>query len=240
MQTHPAITVRHEGPVAVVTLDDGKANALTSPLMNALRETFVALAAPDGAGAIVLAGRASFFSGGLDIKLLPTLPHEARVETVKDLGRMLLEIFLLPRPVIAAVTGHAIAGGALLALAADARIGADGKARFGLNEVTIGLPLPTFGVEIARTVVSPQWQAELCLHARVLTLPEARDRGIFESLHAPDALLDAAVARATPLAAFATSAYEATKVRLRGPAAATARAALDDEIDGFLRAFAGG
>ena len=230
--------VESRGPVALVFMDDGKANALSPAFMRGLRDTLREAAGAHGA--VVLAGRAGFFSGGLDVKLLPALPHPERVEMVKELGRLLLDVFLCPRPVVAAVTGHALAGGALLALACDARLAVDAPARFGLNEVAIGLSVPTFGVEIARTVVSPQWQAELCLHARVLTLPEARDRGIFESLHAPDALLDAAVARATPLAAFATSAYEATKVRLRGPAAATARAALDDEIDGFLRAFAGG
>jgi enoyl-CoA hydratase len=232
------IRVDARGPVTVVTMDDGKANALSPTFMRALRDTV--REAAGSSGAIVLAGRAGFFSGGLDIKLLPSLPHEERVEMVKDLGRLLLDVFLCPRPVIAAMTGHALAGGALLALACDLRLGVDAPARFGLNEVAIGLPVPTFGVEIARTAVSPQWQAELCLHARVYTLPDARDRGIIESLHAPDALLDAAVARATPLASLATSAYEATKVRLRGPAAATARAALDDEIDGFLRGFANG
>jgi enoyl-CoA hydratase len=226
------------GPVTVVTMDDGKANALSPTFMRALRDTL--REATSASGAVVLAGRGGFFSGGLDIKLLPSLPHEERVEMVKDLGRLLLDVFLCPRPVLAAMTGHALAGGALLALACDLRLGVDAPARFGLNEVAIGLPVPTFGVEIARTTVAPQWQTELCLHARVLTLPEARDRGILESLHAPDALVDAAVARATPLAAFSTSAYEATKVRLRGPAAATARAALDDEIDGFLRGFANG
>lgn len=230
--------VESRGPVALVFMDDGKANALSPAFMRGLRDTLREAAGAHGA--VVLAGRAGFFSGGLDVKLLPALPHAERVEMVKELGRLLLDVFLCPRPVVGAVTGHSLAGGALLALACDVRMGVEAPARFGLNEVAIGLPVPTFGVEIARTVVSPQWQTELCLHARVLTLPEARDRGIFESLHAPEALLDAAVARATPLAAFSTSAYEATKVRLRGPAAATARAALDDEIDGFLRGFAGG
>jgi enoyl-CoA hydratase len=226
------------GPVAVVSMDDGKANALSPNFMRGLRDALRDAASSHGA--VVLAGRAGFFSGGLDIKLLPTLPHADRVEMVKELGRLLLEVFLCPRPVVAAVSGHALAGGALLALSCDLRLGLDGPARFGLNEVAIGLPVPTFGVEIARAVVSPPVQTELCLHARVLTLPEARDRGVFESLHAPEALVDAAVARATPLAAFATSAYEATKQRLRGPAAAVARAALDDEIEGFLRSFAAG
>lgn len=238
MQTHPAITVRNEGPVAVVTVDDGKANALTSALMNALRETVVALAAPDGAGAIVLAGRANFFSGGLDIKLLPTLPHEARVETVKDLGRMLLEIFLLPRPVIAAVTGHAIAGGALLALAADARIGAEGKARFGLNEVTIGLPLPTFGVEIARATIPHPTLTEAVLHGKVWSHAEAHTRGALDELRAPEAVLTAAIERATAMAPVATSPYLLTKRRLRGAAADVVRGTLDDEIEGFLKSFA--
>jgi enoyl-CoA hydratase len=227
--------VEPRGPVAVVTMDDGKANALSPSFMGGLRQ--VLREAAGSHGAIVLTGRAGFFSAGLDVKLLPTLSHPERVAMVKDLAHLLLEVFLCPRPVLAAVTGHALAGGALLALACDLRLALEAPSRFGLNEVAIGLPLPTFGVEIVRTVVAPPWHTELCLHARVLTLSEARDRGIVEALHPAEALLDATIARATPLATLPTHAYEATKLRLRGPAAAVARHALDDEIDGFVRAF---
>ncbi len=236
MSTHAAIHTERRGHVTVVTLDDGKANALTSPLMNALR--FTLLDAASVSGAIVLAGRAGFFSGGLDIKLLPTLPHAERVEMVKDLGRLLLDLFLLPRPVIAAVTGHALAGGALLAFACDARLAADTRLRFGLNEVAIGLPVPSFGVEIARAAVPPQWLADTVMHGRVYTAEQAQAHGLVESVHSPDVLLHAATARAESVSGLAQGAYEATKRRLRGAAADAARATLDDEIESFLKGFA--
>ncbi len=237
MSTHPAIHTEPRGPVTLVTMDDGKANALSPAFMRALQKTLHDAA--ETSGAVVLAGRAGFFSGGLDLKLMPTLSTEDRAEMVKDLGRLLLQVFLSPCPVVAAVTGHALGGGTLLALASDVRLAADVKSRFGLNEVAIGLPLPTFGVEIARVSVPTQHLVEAALHGRVYAPAEAVARGIVESVHAPEALVDAAVARATPLAALSRGAYETTKLRLRGAAADVVRATLDDEIEGFLRSFPG-
>ncbi len=235
MSTHGSVRTERRGHVAVVTLDDEKANALSSPLMNALRFTLKDLSTT--AGAIVLAGRSGFFSGGLDIKLMPALPHAERVEMVKDLGRLLLELFMLPRPVVAAVTGHALGGGALLALACDVRLAADTKLRFGLNEVTIGLPMPSFGVEIARSAISAEWIAESVMHGKVYTAEKALARNIVESVHSPDVLLHVATARAEGLSGLSTSAYETTKQRLRGPAVEAIRASLDVEIEGFLKGF---
>lgn len=232
-----AIRTEQRGDVTVVTMDDGKANALSSPFMNALRHT---LRNHEDDGAVVLAGRASFFSAGLDIKLLPALSHEDRVEMVKDLGRLLLDVFLFPRPVVAAVTGHALGGGTLLALASDLRLGVEAPVRFGLNEVAIGLPLPTFGVEIARSTVPVQWISEAALHGRVYTPPEALSRGLFESVHAPDALVDAAVARAAGLSKLPRQPYATTKRRFRGAAADVVRSTLDEEIESFLQSFNNG
>jgi enoyl-CoA hydratase len=236
MTQHPAIRIERRENVTLVTLDDGKANALSSPVMNALRHTLVELA--PGTGAIVLSGRAGFFSAGLDVKLMPTISHAERVEMVKDLGRLLLDVFLLGSPVVAAVTGHALGGGALLALACDVRLVADAKLRFGLNEVTIGLSVPSFGVEVARAAIPTQWHIESIVHGTVYTPEKALSRGIVESVHAPEALLASALARAEGLAALAHGPYETTKRRLRGAAVELVKATLDDEIDGFLKGFA--
>lgn len=235
MSTHAAIKLEQREQVTVVSVDDGKANALNSALMRALRDTLREVAKT--AGAVVLTGRAGFFSGGLDVKLLPTLSHGDRVEMVKDLGHLLHAIFLLERPVVAALSGHALGGGALMALAADARIAADAKLRFGLNEIAIGVPVPSFGVEIARAAVPAHWQAEAVLHGRTYSPVEALARGLVEAVVAPETLLDAAVARAAPLAALPTGAYLTTKQRLRGAGAHVMTATLDEEIENFLKSF---
>jgi enoyl-CoA hydratase len=235
MNTHPGVSTEIRDNVAIVTLDDGKANALSSPFMSAASDALSAAARTSGA--VVVVGRQGFFSGGLDIKLMPTLSHLERCEMVRDLGKLLLTAFLLPRPLVAAVSGHALGGGCLLALAADVRIAADAKLKFGLNEVGIGVPVPSFGVEIARASIPSQWLIEAALHATVYTPQEAHARGIIESLHTPDTLLEAARTRAAKIATFAGGAYEATKRRIREQAVSNVQSGLDQEIEGFLSSF---
>ena len=118
------------------------------------------------------------------------------------------------------------------------RLVADAKLRFGLNEVTIGLPVPSFGVEVARAAIPTQWLVESILHGTVYTPDKALSRGIVESVHAPEALLASALARAEGLAALPHAAYETTKRRLRGAAVESVKSTLDEEIEGFLKGFA--
>jgi len=107
--------------VARIGLDDGKANAMSVPWFDALGAA-LDRAEADGAGAIVIAGRAGFFSGGLDLKLLPTLSKDELRHLSESFARVMLRVHGLGIPTVAAVTGHAIAGGAVLAMACDARV----------------------------------------------------------------------------------------------------------------------
>lgn len=231
-----SVSLTREGRVALITLDDGKANALRPATMSALLDALDALEAED-IGAVVIAGRPGVFCGGLDLKLLPTLSHADQLAAFDQFGRMLLRVWTFPIPTVAAVTGHAIAGGALLALTTDLRYGSDGAFRFAINEVVLGLPMPTFGVEIVRSVV-PEWdQADVLLHGRTLTHAEGRDRGMFLDLHSVERVIEAAMLRARRLSAVPRISYATTKARLRGPLLERAMATMDAEVPTFIEAF---
>lgn len=232
----PVVSLHREGPVAVLTLDDGKANALRASLLEELRDALDVVERGD-AGALVIAGRPGFYSGGLDLKLLPTLSTPAKTDTFHLFSHLMVRVFGFPIPTVAAMTGHAIAGGAILALACDVRVAAAEGGRFGLTEVPLGLPLPTFGLALARAAVPAHLLTEVCLHGRVYGLAEAAERGIVETLVPADRVLEAAIGRAVELAKIPAEAYAVTKDRLRGESIREALTRLDGEVAGFIRIF---
>src|SRR5438046_10454303 len=150
-------------------------------------------------GALGSAGRAGVFSAGLDLKVLPTLAPDALERTMVAFGRTMLRVFTFPIPTVAAVTGHAIAGGAMLAFACDLRFMAEGPFRLHLNEVAIGLALPTWAIVLAQAAIPPRRHTEAILHARPFSPEEAFERHIVHGVERR-AQLVAADARAAAAA----------------------------------------
>jgi enoyl-CoA hydratase len=138
--------------VSIVEMDDGKVNVFSIPMLRSLHEAFDQ--AERDCTAVLLKGRPGYFSAGFDLKTLSG-PHRD-VVTILRLGASLAErILSFPAPVTVACTGHAFPAGAFLLMAADARVGADGPFRLGLNEVRIGLTLPWFAAVLARHRLTP-------------------------------------------------------------------------------------
>ncbi len=138
--------------VSTITMDDGKVNVFSIPMLRALHEAF-GRAEADGA-VVVLQGRPGCFSAGFDLQTLGGPPEDAL--TLLRLGASLAgRILSFPAPVVVACTGHAFPAGAFLLMAADVRLGADGPFRLGLNEVRIGLTLPWFAIVLARHRLTP-------------------------------------------------------------------------------------
>jgi len=223
-----AYTVRDT--VAEITLDDGKVNAMTSAFFEALGGA-LDRAEKERPGALVVAGRPGAFSAGLNLKVLPTLGPDDLRRTMLAFGRTMLRVFTFPIPTVAAVTGHAIAGGAMLAFACDLRVVADGPFRIHLNEVAIGLPLPTWAIVLAQSAVPPRWHTEAILHARAYSPDQALERGIVDAVARPaSAILEQAHAAAAPLAALDQAAYAVSKARHRAMAVDWATKLLETEI----------
>lgn len=226
------VTYASRDRVADIVLDDGKVNAMALPFFDALNAA-LDRAEDERPGAVVISGRPGMFSAGLNLKLLPTLPPDELAKTMLAFGRVMLRVFTFPVPTVAAVSGHAIAGGAMLAFACDLRVAADGPFRLHLNEVAIGLVLPTWAIMLAQSAVPTRWHTEAILHARAYAPREALERGILDAVAAPERLLDDAHALAASLASLDQQAYAGSKQRHRAMAVEWARARLESEIAGL-------
>lgn len=201
-----------EDEVALIQLDDGKANALSFDLMDALMDALDR--AESEARAVILTGRPGRFSAGFDLKVM-TSGIDAAIGMLRRGGDVLTRLYAFPRPVVAACTGHAVAGGALLLLTADRRLGVRGDFKIGLNEVAIQMTLPRLGMELARDRLDPRRLTEATLFARLYAPDEAEEAGYLDAVVEPDALMGQAMTEAQALGRLPRAAFAGTKQRLR-------------------------
>lgn len=206
--------VRYEklDDLAVITMDDGKANALSEEVLDGLTGCFDRAAAE--AAAVVLAGREGRLSGGFDLRQMTSSPAAAQSLVLAG-AELMLRIYTFPRPVVVACTGHALAAGALLLLVGDFRVGARGEFKIGLNEVAIQMTLPRFAVELARDRLSKRHFTLAVTQARIYDPETARDAGYLDATEEPPRLLEAAIGYARRLAALPAPAFANTKGRER-------------------------
>jgi enoyl-CoA hydratase len=167
-------------------------------------------------GAVVLTGRDNFFSAGMDLKTAPTLSTGEQRHTVDGINRLFSGWYAFPRPVVAAVNGHAVAGGLILALCADRRIGAT-EGRFGLTELRAGLPYPLAAISVVRAELSPAAARRLALGADLVDPSQALELGLLDELQPRDEVLPRALELATELAGLPAATYATVKMQLRGP-----------------------
>ena len=213
--------------VAVIRMDDGKANALSVEMIDGL---LAALTRAEGeASAVVLTGRPDRFCAGFDLRVMMSGPEQAKALLGRG-SELLLRLYGATIPLVIACTGHALAGGALVVLTGDQRFGAQGAFKLGLNEVAIGLPVPVLAMEFARSRLTPAELTHATLLAQIYTPDEAVRAGYLDAVVGAEELLDRAKAEATRLGAMARSAFRATKLRLRGGTIADIRARMDEDM----------
>jgi enoyl-CoA hydratase/carnithine racemase len=201
----------HHDAVAEIRMDRPPANALNRELLEAVDAAMVRVQG-EGALAIVLTGRPGMFSGGLDVPAMLGLDR-AGVEGVwQSFFNLTRRLAASPVPVIAALSGHAPAGGAVLALHCDYRIAAAGKFRMGLNEVQVGLPVPSTILLALEMVVGARMAQRLATRGELLAMADAQAAGLVDELVEPEGLLAAAVARAGELLALPPVAMNTTRL----------------------------
>jgi enoyl-CoA hydratase len=202
-----------ENKVAVVRMDDAKANALSKPMIDALLEALAR--AESEATAMVLAGREGRFCAGFDLRVMMSGPENAK-ELLRAGSELLLRLYGARIPLVIAATGHALAGGALVVLTGDHRIGAQGAFQIGLNEVAIGMPVPVLAMELARDRLSKRQLTNATLLAKIYDPESAVSAGYLDEVVPADQVLARATAEAARLGSFSQMAFRATKARLRG------------------------
>lgn len=230
--TDSTVTYELKDRVALITIDDGKANAISHDIANELHSALER--ARSQAGAVVLAGRPGRFSAGFDLSVMTSSPEAAR-NLLKAGADIAIEIHEFPMPVIIASTGHALAMGAILLMAADVRIGAEGNYKIGLNEVAIGMPVPKFAVELARTSLSNAAFTAAVNHATVYDPAGAVVAGYLDQVVSDDAVITTAIAHAADLAErLDADAFRLTRANCRGASLELIRSGLASDIASFV------
>jgi enoyl-CoA hydratase len=206
------IETSEQAGVAVLRMADGKVNAMSIDFCAAVTTTFEQLLP---ARAVVLTGTGRIFSAGVDLlRLLDGGPDYIR-QFLPALSTMLAAVFTHPKPVVAAINGHAVAGGAVLAACADRRIMAREGGRIGVTEMLVGVPFPALALEIVRFAVPARHLPEFTLSGATYTTDAALDRGWIDEIAEPTELLEDALAVATELAELSPPAFAQTKRQLR-------------------------
>ncbi len=207
------VTTTIDDGVAVVRLDDGKANALSHVAIDGLHHALDVATAD--ARAVCFVGREGKLCAGFDLSVMTSGPDATR-GLVKAGAELFMRIYGHPQPTVVACTGHALAAGALLLLSCDTRIGADVPSKIGLNETAIGMGMPIMGVELARARLSSHHLNAALIQARLYDAAGAVDAGYLDQVVPADQLEAVAIGEARRLGQFRTGAYGLTKSQLRG------------------------
>lgn len=204
------------GTVELLRLAHGKANALDLEFCTALVATLDEFARSD-AHALVLTGSGSIFSAGVDLVrlLCDGVPYVRNFLPALDAA--LARLYFLEKPIVAAVNGHAIAGGAIVALACDYRVMAEGRARFGVPELDVGVPFPMLAMEILRASVPTRHLDEFATLGVLQVSEEARSKGLVQELQPAERTLPRAIEIAQKLAAIPQRSMTLHKRMLRAP-----------------------
>ena len=219
------VTIEQRGELAILRLDRPPANALVPELLAQLDDARERLLA-DEPRAVVVTGRDGFFSAGVDLKVAPTLDAEGQRAMVEGINQLVVGWYGFPRPVVAAVTGHAIAGGMVIALCADYRVGAM-VGKLGLTELRVEVPYPVGAIMLVRAELSAPAARALVLRSHLVEPDEALRLGLVDELAGPDEVFERACDVAEEMAAFAGDAYARTKLELRGETLRAIEAAVE-------------
>jgi enoyl-CoA hydratase len=203
--------------IALVTIDNGKANVLSPEVVEGLDACLTRAEEAGGdVGAMVVTGTPGFLSGGFDLAVMTSSP-EAAGRLVTDGGALFTRMYGSPLPIVVACTGHAVAAGALMLLAADERIGASGEFKIGLIETAKGMVLPQWAVELAQERLSRRHLQVATVGARMYAPAGARDAGFLDDVVDADDLPAVALAAARTWADLPPAAYAGQVRANRGP-----------------------
>src|SRR4051812_13310342 len=207
------VQVAQEGAVTIVTMMRPPANAFDPELARDLIEALSSLEV-ELPRAVVLTGSSGFFSGGADLRVVPALRPEEQADMARWMNRVFAGWHTFPRPVVCGVSGHAVAGGLVLALCGDYRV-VSTSGRFGLTEVKVGIPFPWAAMTVVTTELPAPTVRRLVLRGELFDSSAARDLALFDEVVSDGDVVDRAVEVARELAELPPVTYGLVKQRLR-------------------------
>jgi enoyl-CoA hydratase len=225
------IEITQREGVTILSMADGKANTMTIEFCETLTARLQAAA---DARAIVITGSGRIFSAGVNLLRLLEGGAPYIGKFLPALSAMFAAVFFYPKPVVAAINGHAIAGGCVLACAADRRLMASDGGHIGVTELLVGVPFPVVAMEIMRRALAPNYFEDSLFNGTTFGPQDAAVRGFVHEIAEPEMLLDRAVTAAGALAALPPAAFALTKRQTRQAAfarAASAGAVTDAEVE---------
>ena len=220
--------------VTILGLEHGKANALDVELSDALAASLAELEAEDRCGAAVITGRGDIFSAGVDLFRLLEGGEAYVAAFLRALVGLIDGLRAFSKPLVAAINGHAIAGGGVIAFACDHRVMADGDGTIGVPELRVGVPFPSAALEIVRAAVPRAYLRDVVLRGSLCRPPEALARGLVHEVVDGDALLDRAIEVAREMGRIPRATYALTKRRL-GTGEKAADPAYDAEVEALWK-----
>lgn len=218
---------QQEPDYCLITMDDGKANALSFDMLAQINTALDQ--AEEAQKVVIICGRPGKFSAGFDLNVMGQ-GGPAMLDLLRQGASLSQRLLNFRTPVVLAVSGHALAMGALLLLSADYRIGIHGNYKIGLNEVAIGMTLPYFGVELARARLSSSHLNAAVGLARIYDAGAAVEAGYVDEAVQEDELLPRSIELAQQLAGLNMEAHKNTKERIREGLNAALEAAIEKEL----------
>ncbi|MYE33362.1 MAG: enoyl-CoA hydratase/isomerase family protein [Gemmatimonadales bacterium] len=203
-----------ESGTAEIRMAHEPANVLTVEFSDTLAAEFERTRADDSVRAVVLTGTGSAFSAGVELfRVVDDGPGYVEA-LLQSLGTLFSMLRAFPKPLVAAVNGHAVAGGGVIACACDYRTMATGQGRIGLPELKVGVPFPAVALDIVRSAIPRRYQREIMLLGRLYDPESAAERGLVDEIVPANELLDRARAIALDLASIPVATYSLTKRQL--------------------------
>jgi len=220
------VQIERVGRIAVLRIDRPPANAIDLNLADEWATALEGIEADEGIAALVVTGTGSCFSAGLDLKVVPTYDRAQQQQMVMNVNRLFGGLYGLSLPTIAAVNGHAIAGGVILTLCCDYRIGVEGDYKLGLAEARVGVPFPVAAMAIVQSELSHPVARKMVLTARNFSPVDALSMGVLDEVQPSGQLLPRSIEVAEEMAGLPRTQFRRIKRDLRS--AALAR--IDDAI----------
>ena len=228
------VNTHEKDGIVTLSLNQGKVNPLNVDVVKEIFDSLKSIEGDSTVKAVILTGQGKFFSFGFDVPELLTYSRDAFSDFLAKFTNLYSYMFLYPKPIIAALNGHAIAGGCMLALACDHRIIISEKAKMSLNEIDLGVPIFVGITEILRFCVGSRNATEILYSGTLYSAEEALSLGLVDKITTVEELTDASIKAASDLGRKPYPAFAGIKSLLRKPILAKIAQRENESITKFV------